>query len=144
MLKLSFLEGKGNKLTENDLFPCSLVVRPNLTALPYCRSRAHPGLGYRKFTAILRDGHGETIDPKRVTRLRRRDGLPASRKQETQEDQAPGEGDSCEVDSAAKKIFGQLNPQPEIMKNMSNNIPRRSRGSLRDVRGELDLWISAH
>jgi transposase InsO family protein len=44
-------------------------------------SRAHPCLGYRKVTAILRDGHGETINPKRVARLRRRDGLQASRKQ---------------------------------------------------------------
>ena len=44
-------------------------------------SRAHPGLGYRKVTSILRDGHGETINPKRVARLRRRDGLLASRKQ---------------------------------------------------------------
>ena len=43
-------------------------------------SRAHPCLGYRKVTAILRDGHGETINPKRVARLRRRDGLLASRK----------------------------------------------------------------
>jgi putative transposase len=32
-------------------------------------------------TAILRDGHGETINPKRVARLRRRDGLLAARKQ---------------------------------------------------------------
>ena len=44
-------------------------------------SRAHPCLGYRKVTAILRDGHGETINPKRVARLRRRDGLVASRKE---------------------------------------------------------------
>jgi putative transposase len=44
-------------------------------------SRAHPSLGYRKVTAILRDGHGETINEKRVARLRRRDGLLASRKQ---------------------------------------------------------------
>lgn len=43
-------------------------------------SRTHPSLGYRKITAILRDGHGETINPKRVARLRRRDGLLASRK----------------------------------------------------------------
>jgi putative transposase len=44
-------------------------------------SRAHPCLGYRKVTAILRDGHGETINPKRVARLRRRDGVQPSRKQ---------------------------------------------------------------
>lgn len=43
-------------------------------------SRAHPCLGYRKVTALLRDSHGETINPKRVARLRRRNGLLASRK----------------------------------------------------------------
>lgn len=42
-------------------------------------SRQHPCLGYRKVTALLRSVHGETINPKRVARLRRRDGLLASR-----------------------------------------------------------------
>jgi transposase InsO family protein len=42
-------------------------------------SRAHPALGYRKVSAILRD-QGEVINAKRVARLRRRDGLAASRR----------------------------------------------------------------
>ncbi len=42
-------------------------------------SRAHPALGYRKVSAILRS-HGEVINVKRVARLRRRDGLEASRR----------------------------------------------------------------
>jgi hypothetical protein len=42
-------------------------------------SRGHPALGYRKVTAILRS-HGEVINPKRVARLRRRDGMEASRR----------------------------------------------------------------
>jgi len=42
-------------------------------------SRAHPALGYRKVTAILRS-HGEAINAKRVARLRRRDGLIARRR----------------------------------------------------------------
>lgn len=54
-------------------------------------SRAHPGLGYRKVTAMLRDGHGETINPKRVARLRRRDGLLASRKEGKRRRIAPQE-----------------------------------------------------
>ena len=41
-------------------------------------SRAHPALGYRKVSAILRN-QGEVINAKRVARLRRRDGLEASR-----------------------------------------------------------------
>lgn len=43
-------------------------------------SRTHPCLGYRKVTALLRSTHGQTINPKRVARLRRRDGLQASRR----------------------------------------------------------------
>lgn len=43
-------------------------------------SRQHPCLGYRKVTALLRSTHGETINPKRVARLRRRDGVEASRR----------------------------------------------------------------
>ena len=43
-------------------------------------SRQHPCLGYRKVTALLRSVHGETINAKRVARLRRRDGLVASRR----------------------------------------------------------------
>jgi transposase InsO family protein len=43
-------------------------------------SRRHPCLGYRKVTAILRSAHGETVNPKRVARLRRRDGLLATRR----------------------------------------------------------------
>lgn len=43
-------------------------------------SRQHPCLGYRKVTALLRSVHGETINAKRVARLRRRDGLQASRR----------------------------------------------------------------
>lgn len=43
-------------------------------------SRAYPAFGYRKVTAILRDQHEVVINPKRVARLRRRDGLLASRR----------------------------------------------------------------
>lgn len=43
-------------------------------------SRTHPELGYRKVTNILRDEHEATVNPKRVARLRRRDGLMASRR----------------------------------------------------------------
>lgn len=43
-------------------------------------SRAHPCLGYRKITALLSSSHGETINAKRVARLRRRDGLQATRR----------------------------------------------------------------
>lgn len=43
-------------------------------------SRAHPCWGYRKVTAVLRHEHEETINAKRVARLRRRDGLQAARK----------------------------------------------------------------
>lgn len=43
-------------------------------------SRAYPAFGYRKVTAILRDQHEAVINPKRVARLRRRDGLLASRR----------------------------------------------------------------
>jgi transposase InsO family protein len=43
-------------------------------------SREHPCWGYRKVTAILRGKHGECINAKRVARLRRREGLLASRR----------------------------------------------------------------
>ena len=43
-------------------------------------SREHPCLGYRKVTAVLRNAHGQKINPKRVARLRRREGLQAARK----------------------------------------------------------------
>jgi putative transposase len=43
-------------------------------------SRAYPSFGYRKVTDILRGEHEATINPKRVARLRRRDGLLASRR----------------------------------------------------------------
>lgn len=43
-------------------------------------SRAYPTWGYRKVTAILRHQHETLINPKRVARLRRRDGLLASRR----------------------------------------------------------------
>ena len=42
-------------------------------------SRAFPSLGYRKVASILQS-HGEVINAKRVARLRRRDGLAASRR----------------------------------------------------------------
>ncbi len=42
-------------------------------------SRAHSALGYRKVSAIL-CSRGEVINPKSVARLRRRDGLVASRR----------------------------------------------------------------
>jgi hypothetical protein len=43
-------------------------------------SRENPEYGYRKVTAILRTNHEESINPKRVARLRRRDDLLASRR----------------------------------------------------------------
>lgn len=43
-------------------------------------SRANPEYGYRKVTAVLRTRYEETINPKRVARLRRRDDLFASRR----------------------------------------------------------------
>jgi transposase InsO family protein len=43
-------------------------------------SREWPCLGYKKVTSILRDEHGQKINPKRVARVRRERGLMASRK----------------------------------------------------------------
>lgn len=43
-------------------------------------SRAHPCWGYRKVTAVLRNEHEQKVNPKRVARLRRREGLQAARK----------------------------------------------------------------
>ncbi len=43
-------------------------------------SREWPCLGYKKVTALLRDEHGQRINPKRVWRVRRERGLLASRK----------------------------------------------------------------
>jgi len=43
-------------------------------------SREWPCLGYKKVTSILREEHGQRINPKRVARVRRERGLMASRK----------------------------------------------------------------
>lgn len=43
-------------------------------------SKENPSFGYRKVTAILRVQHAEMVNAKRVARLRRRDGLLASRR----------------------------------------------------------------
>lgn len=43
-------------------------------------SKENPSFGYRKVTAILREQHAEMVNAKRVARLRRRDGLLASRR----------------------------------------------------------------
>ena len=51
-----------------------------LEGLVAATSREFPAIGYRKVTAILRDRHAAVINPKRVARLRRRDGLLASRR----------------------------------------------------------------
>ncbi len=43
-------------------------------------SREWPCLGYKKVTFILRNEHGQVVNPKRVARVRRQRGLMASRK----------------------------------------------------------------
>lgn len=54
-------------------------------------SRQWPCLGYEKVTAILKWEHGERINRKRVSRIRRQRGLLASRGVEKRRRTAPGE-----------------------------------------------------
>jgi hypothetical protein len=43
-------------------------------------SREWPWLGYKKVTFIMRNEHGQVVNPKRVAGVRRQRGLMASRK----------------------------------------------------------------
>ena len=64
-------------------------------------SREHPCYGYRKVTELLRRKHGEKINPKRVARLRRREGQLASRR--------PGKRRRLRPQSAVRRSASRAN-----------------------------------